>query len=84
LPGKLKGPKSPGTGDIWSGAYSPDGTKLATGGLDGAVKLWNAETGELLATFHHKLAIHTVAFNQDGTRLASGSRDGTVRIWEIK
>ncbi len=65
--------------------YSPDGAKLATGGNNGAVKLWNAETGELLATYlGHKTAIHSVAFNPDGTLLASGSRDGTVRIWKTE
>jgi WD40 repeat protein len=66
-------------------AYSPDGTKLATGGTDGAAKVWNAETGELLATYlGHNSGVHTVGFNPSGSRLASGGRDGAVRIWEVK
>ena len=47
--------------------------------------MWDAETGNLLATFlGHKNAVHTVAFNRDGTLLASGGRDGAVRIWKIE
>ena len=72
-------------GDVWSVAYSSDGAKLVTGGTDGAVKLWDAETGTLLATYlGHPSAVHTVAFNRDGTQVASGGRDGTVRIWPVK
>ncbi len=71
--------------DIWAVAYSPDGTKLATGQNDGTVKLWNAETGELLSTFaDHDAAVHAVAFHPDGKLLASGARDGTVRVWKVE
>jgi WD40 repeat protein len=49
------------------------------------VKLWNAETGSLLATyFGHKTGVHTVAINRDGTLVASGGRDGAVRIWKVE
>ena len=70
--------------DIWGVGYSPDASKLVTGGHDGAVKLWNAESGSELAThIGHKIAVHSVAFSQDGKQIASGGRDGAVRIWPV-
>ncbi|HSL06680.1 MAG TPA: hypothetical protein VK887_01740, partial [Pseudonocardiaceae bacterium] len=34
------------TGGVRSVAYSPDGTRLLTGGDDGAVRVWDATTGQ--------------------------------------
>ena len=39
------------TGDIQSVACSPDGKLVATGAQDGAVKVWDATSGALLATY---------------------------------
>ena len=52
-------------------AYSPDGKTIASGGRNDPVRLWNAETGELIRT----LAEHwvwAVAFSPDGEFLATG------------
>ncbi len=38
---------------VGSIGFSPDGKTLVTGGEDGSVKLWKAQTGELLATLVH-------------------------------
>jgi WD40 repeat protein len=64
-------------------AYQPDGTRLATAGSNGTVRIWDTATGEQL----HALASHTgwvrsVAYQPDGTRLATAGDDGTVRIWD--
>ncbi len=65
-------------------AFSPDGQRLATGGL-GTVKIWESATGkELLTLTGHAAnkAVVGVAFSPDGQRLASASMDRTVRIWD--
>jgi len=66
-----------------SAAYSPDGTRLATGGNDDTVKVWNLATQEVFLTLvGHEDDILDVAFSPDGSLLASTSVDKTARIWD--
>ena len=64
-------------------AFSPDGKRLASANLGGAVKVWDAGTGqETLALEGHADGVWCVAFSPDGQRIASGSGDGTVKVWD--
>ena len=68
---------------VCSVAFSPDGTRLVSGSADRTIKLWAAQTGELLRTLTgHEHGVWTVAFSPDGRSIASGSADQTVRVWE--
>src|SRR5262249_9755746 len=57
-------------------AYSPDGKTLASSSEDGTVRLWDAPTGEPLASLTgHQSAVRSVAFSPDGKTLASADDD---------
>lgn len=64
--------------------FSPDGTLIASGGMDNSVKLWEAVTGREVRSLHgHANEVTLLAFSPDGRRLASGSQD-SVKIWEVE
>ena len=63
-------------------AFSPDGTQLATGGLDGKLILWDPATGRQLRTINSGGGwVSSVAFSPDGKTVAAGS-DMKVLIFD--
>ncbi|CAD6446227.1 e13f86a5-3efc-43ce-a537-5658ff5fbd22 [Sclerotinia trifoliorum] len=64
-------------------AFSPDGTKVASGSRDKTIRLWDTATGESLQMLEgHLDSVNSIAFSPDGTKVASGSDDQTIRLWD--
>ncbi|KAG2342057.1 hypothetical protein BDR05DRAFT_424914 [Suillus weaverae] len=71
-------------GAIYALAFSPDGTRLISGGQNCAIIMWSVQTASVIldppAT--HTKPVLCLAFSPDGLHYTSGSRDGTIRIWD--
>ncbi|MFO1042371.1 MAG: protein kinase [Planctomycetaceae bacterium] len=71
-------------GRVGAVAYAPDGQRLATGGDDNTIRIWEAATGREIACLNgHTGSVNGVAWSPDGIRLASASTDGCAWIWDV-
>jgi hypothetical protein len=73
---------------VWSLAFSPDATVLASadqeGDNDHQIKLWDVATAKVKAAFKgHSNRIAEVAFSPDGALLASASEDDSIGLWDL-
>lgn len=69
-------------------ALSADGKKLASGGCDRMVHVWDLSGGyanvkEETPIENHADWVFGVAFTPDGKRLATASRDKTAKLWDL-
>lgn len=70
--------------DAVSLAFSPSGELLATGSVDGTLRVWEISTGSVLfEAFGHRQSIERLAFTPGGERLVSGSLDGLIAVWGL-
>jgi WD40 repeat protein len=80
----LGGPPAAHWEPIRALAVSPDAATLATGSIDGTIKLWGLTDGRHLRTLAgHVAAVVSLDFTRTGELLASGSDDGTCRVWSV-
>lgn len=69
---------------VWSLAFSPDGTSLASVSWDSTVKVTDITRGILLWSGEHTSPASRVAFSPDGRMLASSGNDAVVRLWDAR
>lgn len=77
------------TKEIRGIGFNSDGTLLTTGSFDTFARLWDAQTGKLLAITPdkqeggHLNAVTGVAFRPGSNRVATVSFDNNVRLWDV-
>jgi len=66
-------------------ALSADGRRLAAGGCDRSIRVWDMDAdGKLLGTIeNHADWVLGLAFSPDGKYLLSASRDKTAKVWDL-
>lgn len=70
------------TNSVAAIAISPNGKRIASGSFDKTIRLWNANTGALLAKLTgHREPVLSLAFTPNGQQLVSASVDDTIRLW---
>lgn len=70
------------TGSVAAVAASQAGDMIATGGIDGAIRLWNHDLTERGKLPDGHGAVRAVLVSADGRRLATAATDRAVRVWD--
>ncbi len=72
----------PAHNQVHTVAFSPDGRRLAAGGANARLVVWDAATGKEVQTLAgHRSDIIDVTFSPDGKWLASSGREG-AKVWD--
>ncbi len=71
------------TGQVDRVAISPDGARVASAAADNTIRVWAAESGDLLATLESPCRVHDIALSPDQLQIAGACADSLVRIWAI-
>lgn len=71
------------TNTVNSAEFSPDGKHIVSASSDNTIRIWDAETEQLLQTLGHESECFFATYSPDGSRIVSTSW-GNIRIMDAK
>lgn len=75
----------PQFGPCRSVAFSPDGQRMAVGGFDRQIRIWDHKNDRVLAVLSgHRDGIQILVFVPDGSMLMSLGFDGALKFWDLR
>ncbi len=66
---------------VFTVAWSPNGQRIASGGADRTVQIWNPDGTNISTYLGHSASVSAVAWSSDSLFIASGSADKTAQVW---
>ena len=81
--GNMKGELIGHTSEVFTCCFAPDGRTVLSSSCDMTLKLWDAESGDLLKTktLDHEDMVTCCAFSPDGITILCGAIDGCLSLW---
>ncbi len=67
---------------VYAAAYSPDGSRIVTGGADSNIKVWDTATGTQLISLKCNDVVWDVCFSPNGLQVLAYTRDSTVTVYD--
>ena len=68
---------------VYGVTYSPDGRRIVTTSSDKSARIWEADSGRLVAELNgHGDSVFSATYSPDGRHIVTASSDKTARLWE--
>lgn len=65
--------------------FSNDGNYLCSSSIDGVIKVWETQTGNIILSINaHSCTITAICFSFNGKYICSGCEDGYVKVWNVE